>query len=343
MFLPYNHANMANSFFQKDPDLVWLASRAQTVRYPPQSRAGNGIVMALNQTIQMFRAPNIELLMNMMTQRKYDTYYNFACTHRKRGDPIANGSLEGLHNQYHGLIGGNGGHMSEVPTAAFDPIFWLHHAYVYSYSHIGLYFTDSIDRNIDRYFAIWQATHEGWITDVESEKHLELKEQFPFVTVKDVGERKPFWNSQFLKNIEDLGYTYGDVAGSGGAILDNLARNYKWSLPEELRGGIPDEPPANMLPINVMKTQFFDWAHWGPEDEKQKKHGIAHFHHQAGPEDNALFADDDTQEVSVQEPEKLERPPRNDAFDLSDEELLADKPEGTRLIRQWYIDSKVLR
>jgi len=51
----------------------------------------------------------------------------------------ASGSLEALHNLYHGLIGGNtardgtsggkpiigrgGGHMSEVSVAAFDPIF----------------------------------------------------------------------------------------------------------------------------------------------------------------------------------------------------------------------------
>lgn len=37
------------------------------------------------------------------------------------------GSLEGIHNQYHGIIGGFAGHMSRVPVAAFDPVFWFHH------------------------------------------------------------------------------------------------------------------------------------------------------------------------------------------------------------------------
>ncbi|MCJ1261407.1 hypothetical protein MMC22_001271 [Lobaria immixta] len=52
-------------------------------------------------------------------------------------------SLEYVHNNLHGFIGGdalsNGiGHMQNVPSAAFDPIFYMHHC------------------NIDRLLAIWQ-------------------------------------------------------------------------------------------------------------------------------------------------------------------------------------------
>ena len=36
-------------------------------------------------------------------------------------------SLEAVHNDMHGIIGGEGGHMNGIPYAAFDPIFWLHH------------------------------------------------------------------------------------------------------------------------------------------------------------------------------------------------------------------------
>lgn len=42
----------------------------------------------------------------------------------------ASGSLEALHGNYHGLVGGDsgitgggGGHLSRVPSAAFDPVF----------------------------------------------------------------------------------------------------------------------------------------------------------------------------------------------------------------------------
>jgi hypothetical protein len=41
------------------------------------------------------------------------------------------------HGQVHVLVGGQGGLMSQVPTAAGDPIFWLHHA------------------NIDRLWNVW--------------------------------------------------------------------------------------------------------------------------------------------------------------------------------------------
>jgi tyrosinase len=38
------------------------------------------------------------------------------------------GSLEDTHNSVHDLTGGIGGHMGDPAVAAFDPIFWLHHA-----------------------------------------------------------------------------------------------------------------------------------------------------------------------------------------------------------------------
>jgi tyrosinase len=47
--------------------------------------------------------------------------------------PWANfGSLEDIHNTVHGAVGGEG-NMGNVGIAAFDPIFWLHHAYVSPY------------------------------------------------------------------------------------------------------------------------------------------------------------------------------------------------------------------
>ncbi|KAL1977859.1 hypothetical protein VTN31DRAFT_718 [Thermomyces dupontii] len=49
-------------------------------------------------------------------------------------------NIEYLHNTLHGWVGGDfNGHMSQIPVATFDPLFWLHHC------------------NVDRIFAIWQA------------------------------------------------------------------------------------------------------------------------------------------------------------------------------------------
>lgn len=57
-------------------------------------------------------------------------------------------SLEGIHNTVHTTSGGGpsstvnaGGHMYYLATAAFDPVFWLHHC------------------NTDRLFALWQTLH----------------------------------------------------------------------------------------------------------------------------------------------------------------------------------------
>ena len=41
------------------------------------------------------------------------------------------GSIEDIHNAVHVFCGGNGGHMGSTAIAGFDPIFWLHHAWVF--------------------------------------------------------------------------------------------------------------------------------------------------------------------------------------------------------------------
>ena len=59
------------------------------------------------------------------TNSKEKDNINQGKQHGERPGP--SGSLEALHNNYHGLIG-MGGHMGRVPLAAFDPVFWMHHA-----------------------------------------------------------------------------------------------------------------------------------------------------------------------------------------------------------------------
>ncbi|EGN95736.1 hypothetical protein SERLA73DRAFT_142638, partial [Serpula lacrymans var. lacrymans S7.3] len=57
------------------------------------------------------------------------------------------GSLEGVHNNVHQYLGGNG-HMSDPDYAAFDPIFFLHHC------------------NVDRLFSLWEWCYiKHWMQD----------------------------------------------------------------------------------------------------------------------------------------------------------------------------------
>jgi hypothetical protein len=45
-------------------------------------------------------------------------------------DPLRYLNCEYIHNNVHNWIGGDAGQMCDVPVAAYDPIFFLHHWYV---------------------------------------------------------------------------------------------------------------------------------------------------------------------------------------------------------------------
>ncbi|KAL3477040.1 hypothetical protein BJX99DRAFT_270192 [Aspergillus californicus] len=73
-------------------------------------------------------------------------YSTFATTAQlsKDQDVASDVNIEYLHNNVHGWVGGDyNGHMSQIPVATFDPLFWLHHC------------------NIDRIFALWQGLNPG--------------------------------------------------------------------------------------------------------------------------------------------------------------------------------------
>ncbi|KAF9220357.1 Di-copper centre-containing protein [Gyrodon lividus] len=77
----------------------------------------------------------------------YDEFSNTLNESRRIMDNRNNGSLEGVHNSIHGIIGGNG-HMGNPDYAAFDPIFYFHHS------------------NVDRLLALWEWCYtQYWMND----------------------------------------------------------------------------------------------------------------------------------------------------------------------------------
>lgn len=130
------------------------------------------------------------------------------------------GSIEDVHNAVHGYIGG---YMGAVEIAAFDPIFWLHHA------------------NIDRLFAIWQACNPGrYVTpqkstgntvfrarNVEEDKDSSLP---PFAySLKEDGSQV-FWTSVGVEKTKDLGYVYPETQSKFKTredVLNEVNRLYK--------------------------------------------------------------------------------------------------------------------
>ena len=101
-------------------------------------------VSAMNQALNMIREDEMRSSLVMIERGEYSNYPNFSTNGvRIKLDNLSEilekntGSLEGLHNNYHVYIGGftgprepmttKIGHMTCVPIAAFDPVFWIHH------------------------------------------------------------------------------------------------------------------------------------------------------------------------------------------------------------------------
>lgn len=80
-------------------------------------------------------------------------------------------SLESIHDAIHSITGSNG-HMTYLDYAAFDPIFWLHHAM------------------IDRCFALWQVVHNN--SYVEPMAAIEQTFTIPVGEALNVDSRKSF-------------------------------------------------------------------------------------------------------------------------------------------------------
>lgn len=86
--------------------------------------------------------------------------------------------IDGVHGSVHVRTGGD---MGDVPTAAYDPIFYLHHA------------------NVDRLWAEWQSTHPGSLPASEASFELQPFSR-PFSTQWQRGSD--------MESITALGYRY---------------------------------------------------------------------------------------------------------------------------------------
>ncbi|KAK3360924.1 hypothetical protein B0T24DRAFT_585983 [Lasiosphaeria ovina] len=105
-------------------------------------------------------------------------------------------SLEYIHNNLHGFIGGgNGftkgvGHMCSVPVAAFDPIFYMHHC------------------NIDRLFSIWQCLNgDSWFASGTTPNSCSPLTPFH----GQFGGRVNYFDSNEARCWRTLGYDYDSV------------------------------------------------------------------------------------------------------------------------------------
>ncbi|KAI9508870.1 photo-regulated tyrosinase [Russula earlei] len=94
--------------------------------------------------------------------------------HSRDDGGSASNSLEGIHDEIHGTVGGQ---MGDPSVAAFDPIFFLHHC------------------NVDRLLSLWEAVNPGtWVTRGPAEGGTFT---IPGDATVDVNSAlTPFWDSQ---------------------------------------------------------------------------------------------------------------------------------------------------
>ncbi|KAI9812447.1 MAG: hypothetical protein M1827_004678 [Pycnora praestabilis] len=119
-----------------------LSTYPESARWPDDS--GNSQPSLANAQL-VHNGPAIHDSLYLLIAQQSD-YAPFSNTGYVDGQGGTYENLEDLHNQIHGLVGGNG-HMGWIPYAGFDPIFFLHHA------------------NVDRLFAIWQAIYpDSYVT-----------------------------------------------------------------------------------------------------------------------------------------------------------------------------------
>ncbi|KAM7210463.1 Di-copper centre-containing protein [Rhypophila decipiens] len=139
-----------------------------------------------------------DLVYRLLLGDKNPTWAEFSSTvmHNPKTDPHWKEwiSLEYIHNNLHNFVGGDTyksgiGHMMDVPVAAFDPIFFMHHC------------------NIDHYFAMWQTLYDNvWFTDKDTPSPLD---DLPPFRHKFDGERGvDYFNSDDIRDWTTLGYQY---------------------------------------------------------------------------------------------------------------------------------------
>ncbi|KAI1290962.1 tyrosinase [Xylaria venustula] len=136
-------------------------------------------------------------------------------------------NVEFVHNNIHYWVGGNGGHMSQIPVATFDPTFWLHHC------------------NIDRLFAIWQSLNpDKWFeTDIQRFFDQKIVGSGSLITNKT--PLRPFhkdttgtyWTPDDARDWFKLGYTYPELLTgkeTPARILKTVNDNYGITRKETL-------------------------------------------------------------------------------------------------------------
>lgn len=190
-----------------------IAKYHSTVRYPDSNGQSQPdlVNQQLEANAQAIHDATYQLIAD---QSNYAPFSNTAFTDGRGG---SYNSLENMHNTIHSLVG-NSGHMSYVPYAGFDPIFWLHHA------------------NVDRLFAIWQAIYPDSYTTAEADAEGtytiapgDTEDVNTALTPFHSDSMGTLYTSATARSTRAFGYTYPEVV-DWGVNATQLSANTRAAL-----------------------------------------------------------------------------------------------------------------
>ena len=112
--------------------------------------------------------------------------------------------------------------------------------------------------NIDRYLAVWQATHpDGWrdpgTKELRAGLELLRKKLKPFYK-----QDKSFWTSLDAEDTKALGYTYADVQQTSEETKELFRHRHAWSIqPQNTSKDWRPTAPTEMKPLDLSKAQVY--------------------------------------------------------------------------------------
>ncbi|KAK7900944.1 hypothetical protein LTR67_003229 [Exophiala xenobiotica] len=191
----YSYEFQSNATGNGFPSPYPLANLGTTVRwYDPNTGQSNQSAATAALSTQ---APTILSLTYQLFTAVFD-YSDFSCTSPGGTTGIVN-NIENIHNSIHNSVGGYG-HMQYPDFAAFDPVFWLHHA------------------NVDRIVAMWQVlnpdtyvvpTVNTWGSYYESQGFIDSATSAlaPF----HADEGSTMFTADGVRSIKTFGYSYPEL------------------------------------------------------------------------------------------------------------------------------------
>ncbi|CRG91699.1 hypothetical protein PISL3812_08750 [Talaromyces islandicus] len=177
-----------------------LAKYTETVRSPDpstgQSRIDN-VNSGMSSNSAWLKSSTYQLL---SSEKNYTVFSNNVL--QDRGANYNN--LEAIHDGVHALVG-DGGHMTYFSMAAFDPIFWMHHA------------------SIDRIFALWEVLNPDSFIQPMGDKYGTFVLQAgaiedvntPLYPFHRSNNSDDFWTSETSRSTKAFGYTYPEIKDWG--------------------------------------------------------------------------------------------------------------------------------